>query len=92
LLSGLISSAHAFAARKQIEYGTAPPVVLDKDKPVSSTKSQNTNTQKTPSLVLGSPDAVSEKQVKSLSKCENTAASDGDLPLADVKACYNKVF
>lgn len=92
-ISGLISSAHAFAAKKQIEHGTAPLVALTKDRPIP-TKSQNANTnaQKTPSLALGSPDAVSEKQVKSLSKCENTAAVDGDLTPADVKACYHKVF
>jgi hypothetical protein len=44
-------------------------------------------------LTLGNPDAVSEKQIKSLSRCENTAAAaDSDLTLANVKACYNKVF
>jgi hypothetical protein len=63
---------------------------LAKDKPVS-TKSQNTNAQKTPSLVLRSPDAVSGKQLKSLSKCENPVAV-GDITPADVKACYHKVF
>ena len=51
-ISGLISSAHAFAAKKQIEHGTAPSVALTKDKP-DSTKSQNINAQKTTSLVLG---------------------------------------
>src|SRR5215212_12274409 len=83
-LSSLISSAYAVTTKKQTEYGTAPQVALAKDKPVS-TKSQNANAnaQKTPILTLGSPDAVSEKQVKSLSKCENTAAVDGDLTPAD---------
>jgi hypothetical protein len=90
-LSGLISFAHAIAAKKQTEYGTAPQVSLAKDKP-SSTKPQNTNAHRTQSLALGNPDAVSEKQIKSLSKCENTAAVDGDLTPADVKACYNRVF
>src|ERR687885_1908071 len=87
-VSGLISSAHAFAAKKQIEYGTAPPVGLAKeDTPVSSTKSQNVNAQKILSLILGSPHTVSEKQVKSL-KCEKAAAADGDLTVTEAKDCY----
>ena len=90
-VSGMISSAHAIAAKKQTEYGTAPQVFLAKDKS-SSTKPQNTNVHRIQSLALGNPDAVSEKQVKSLSKCENTAAVDGDLTPADVKVCYHKVF
>jgi hypothetical protein len=90
-VSGLISSAHAIAAKKQTEYGTAPQVSLAKDKP-SSTKPQKTNSYETRGLALGNPDAVSEKQIKSLSRCENAAAADSDLTLADVKACYNKVF
>jgi hypothetical protein len=88
---GLIGSAHAIAAKKQTEYGTAPQVSLAKDKP-SSTKPQKTNSYETQGSALGSPDAVSEKQIKSLSRCENAAATDSDLTLADVKACYNKVF
>ena len=92
-VSGLISSAHAFAAKKQIEYGTAPPVGLAKeDTPVSSTKSQNVNAQKILSLILGSPHTVSEKQVKSLSKCEKAAAADGDLTVTEAKDCYGQVF
>jgi 3-keto-L-gulonate-6-phosphate decarboxylase len=90
-VSGLISSAHAISAKKQTEYGTAPQVSLAKDKS-SSTKPQNTNVHRIQSLALGNPDAVAEKQVKSLSKCENTAAVDGDLTPADVKVCYHKVF
>ena len=91
-VSGLISSVHAIAAKKQIEYSIAPQVSLTKDKPVSSTKSQNTNSHRTQSLALGNPDAVSEKQIKGLSKCESTAAVDGHLALTDVTACYHKVF
>jgi hypothetical protein len=91
-VGGLIGSAHAIAPKKQIEYGTAPSVPLAKDKPVSSTKSQDTNAHRTQSLALGNPDAVSEKQLKSLSKCENTAAVNGHLALTDVIACYHKVF
>jgi hypothetical protein len=90
-VSILMSSAHAIAAKKQTEYGTAPQVALAKDKPIS-TKAQNTNAHKTQSLTLGNPDAVSEKQIKSLSKCENAAAVDGHLALTDVTACYHKVF
>jgi hypothetical protein len=88
-VSGLIGSAHAIAAKKQPEYGTAPQVSLAK--PIS-TKPQNTNAHKTQMLTLGNPDAVSEKQIKSLSKCETTAAVDGHLALTDVTACYHKVF
>lgn len=90
-VSGLISSAHAIAAKKQTEYGTAPQVSLAKDKP-TSTKPQKTNSYEAHGLTLGSPDAVSEKQIKSLSRCENAAATDSDFTLADVKACYNKAF
>jgi hypothetical protein len=92
-VSGLIGSAHAIAvvAKKQTEYGIAPQASLTKDKPIS-TKPQNTNAHKTQILILGNPDAVSEKQIKSLSKCEITAALDGHLALTDVTACYHKVF
>ena len=90
-VSGMIGSGSAFAAKKQTEYGTAPQVSLAKDKPIS-TKPQNTNAHKTQILTLGNPDAVSEKQIKSLSKCESTAAVDGHFALTDVTACYHKVF
>jgi hypothetical protein len=40
-VSGLIGSAHAIAAKKQTEYGTAPQISLAKDKP-STTKPQKT--------------------------------------------------
>ena len=91
-VSGLIGSAHAIAVKKQTEYGIAPQASLTKDKPTISTKSQNTNAHKTQMLTLGNRDAVSEKQIKSLSKCESTAAVDGHLTLTDVTACYHKVF
>ena len=90
-VSGVISSAHAIAAKKQIEYSIAPQVSLTKDKPVS-TIPQKTNSYEAHGLTLGNPDAVSEKQIKSLSKCESTAAVDGHLALTDVTACYHKVF
>ena len=90
-VSGLIGSAHAITVKKQIEYGIAPQASLTKDKPIS-TKPQNTNAHKTQILTLGNPEAVSEKQIKSLSKCEITAALDGHLALTDVTACYHKVF
>jgi hypothetical protein len=90
-VSGLIGSAQAIAAKKQTEYGIAPQASLTKDKPLS-TKPQNANAHKTQILTLGNPDAASEKQIKSLSKCESTAAVDGHLALTDVTACYHKVF
>ena len=90
-VSSFVGSS-AFAAKKQGEYGIAPSVALAKEKPISTTKSKNTNANQSPVLALGSPDTVSAKQLRSLSKCENTAGIDGDLTLADVKACYNKVF
>ena len=91
-VSGLIGSAHAIAVKKQTEYGIVPQASLTKDKPIISTKPQNTNAHKTQMLTLGNPDAVSEKQIKSLSKCESTSAVDGHLALTDVTACYHKVF
>jgi hypothetical protein len=90
-VSGLIGSAHAIAVKKQTEYSIAPQASLAKAKP-TSIEPQNTNAHKTQMLTLGNPEAVSEKQIKSLSKCESTAAVDGHLALTDVTACYHKVF
>ncbi|HJT46574.1 MAG TPA: hypothetical protein VJ729_00210 [Nitrososphaeraceae archaeon] len=92
-VSSLIGSAHAIAvvAKKQTEYGIAPQASLTKEKPIS-TQPQNTNAHKTQILTLGNPDAISEKQIKSLSKCEKTAATNGDLRINEVKNCYDQVF
>jgi hypothetical protein len=36
--------------------------------------------------------ATFAKDLKKLSKCESSAAADGDLTLAEVKGCYSQVF
>jgi hypothetical protein len=89
-VSSLVGSAHALAAKKS-EYGTAPTVALTRDKPYLA-KSQKAHANQPPSLALGSPDAVSVKELKSLSKCQSGAAADGGLTLAEIKSCYHKVF
>ena len=91
-VSSLIGSAFAAKKQSQIEYGTAPSVAVARDKPNNSFKSQNANANQPPSLALGNGDSVSPNQLKSLSKCQSSAAADGGLTLEEIKNCYHKVL
>ena len=65
---------------------TPTPVLRD-----NSPKSQSANAGGS-SAATGDTSAISAKDLKSLSKCESGAASDGDLTQAEVTDCYRQVF
>jgi hypothetical protein len=101
VISGLVGSAFAAKKAKQDEYGTVPTVALGKDKSSlpavlredksSTPESQGANTGDS-SGDTGDTSGISAKDLKSLSKCQSSAATDGDLTLAEVKGCYSQVF
>jgi hypothetical protein len=106
ILSSGSLTGPAFAAKKTkqaSEYGTAPAVASDNRKDNSplpavlrkdSGKSHDSNAGNTDSGTAGSSTStsISAKDLKSLSKCQSSAASDGDLTQAEVIDCYHKVF
>lgn len=89
LASGFVGSA--IAAKKGVDGQTntptdpngttmasTPKVPIMKDDPSSGT--------------TGDTGSTSNKDLKSLFKCESGAAKDGDLTLGEVDDCYNQVF
>ena len=86
--SGLVGSAFA---KKQKE-GQTNTIVDPNGTDVSSTpKSKSTDTGGS-SGTTGNTGGISAKDLKSLSKCQSSAAKNGDLTLADVDNCYSQVF
>jgi hypothetical protein len=63
------------------------PAVLRDD----SAKSKSTNADDS-SGSTGDTNGISAKDLKSLSKCQSSAAADGDLTQAEVTDCYRQVF
>jgi hypothetical protein len=68
----------------------APPAVLHKDQP-SSAISHSANPDDS-SGASSDTSSVPAKDLKKLSKCESSAAADGDLTQVEVKDCYSQVF
>ena len=66
---------------------SSPPAVLGDD----STKSGSTNADDS-SGSTGDTSGISAKNLRSLSKCQSSAAEDGDLTQAEVTDCYHQVF
>ena len=87
---GFVGSALAKKAKQADESGTAPMVALGEEKS-SSPKSQSADTGGS-SGTTGDTGGVSAKDLKSLSKCQSSAAADGDLTQAEVADCYSQVF
>ena len=85
-----VGSVLAKKAKEADEYGTAPMVALGTEKS-SSPKSHSTNTGDTGGST-GDTNGISAKDLKSLSKCQSSAAADGDLTQAEVTDCYRQVF
>ena len=97
---GFVGSALAKKAKQADESGTAPMVALGEEKS-SSPKSQSADTGGSggttgdtggSSGTTGDTGGVSAKDLKSLSKCQSSAAADGDLTQAEVTDCYLQVF
>jgi hypothetical protein len=98
---GFVGSVLAKKAKQADEYGTAPQVASDKSKDKSplpavlrddTPKSHSVNAGDSGGSTGQSSSGTSAKDLKSLSKCESSAAADGDLTLAEVKDCYRQVF
>jgi hypothetical protein len=87
---GFVGSALAKKAKQADEYGTTPQVALGKEKS-SSPKSDSTNAGDSGGST-GDTNGISAKDLKSLSKCQSSAAADGDLTQAEVTDCYRQVF
>jgi hypothetical protein len=89
---GFVGSA--FAAKKASgtvstdEDKSSLPAVLRDDSP----KSQSANANDDSSGSTGDTSGISAKDLKSLSKCQSSAAEDGDLTQAEVTDCYRQVF
>ena len=66
------------------------PAVLRKDQP-GSPMPQSANPDDSTG-VSSETSSVPAKDLKKLSKCESSAATDGDLTLEEVNACYSHVF
>ena len=99
--AGFVGSAFAAKKVKQAdEYGTAPQVASDKGQDKSplpavlrndSPKSHSANAGDSGGSTQDA-NGISAKDLKTLSKCQSSAAADGDLTLAEVKDCYSQVF
>lgn len=68
----------------------AAPTVMHKDQSRSPV-SQGANTDDSSAASAGTS-SVNAKDLKKLSKCESSAATDGDLTISEVNDCYSHVF
>ena len=68
----------------------AAPTVVRKDQS-RSPMSQGANTDDSSAASAGTS-SVNAKDLKKLSKCESSAATDGDLTISEVNGCYSHVF
>jgi hypothetical protein len=57
----------------------------------SSPTSEGANTDDSSAASAGTS-SVNAKDLKKLSKCESSAATDGDLTISEVNGCYSHVF
>jgi hypothetical protein len=78
----------AFAAKKKVNkeeeddtYSTFPTISLGKDSLRASSAGDSSGD-------TGDTSGISAKDLKSLSKCQSSAAADGDLTLAEERECY----
>src|SRR5919201_1287905 len=90
---GLISSAFADTKKvtnqNPLSYLSFPITVGGQKSSFPMSQSANAGDS---SAATGDTSAISAKDLKSLSKCESGAASDGDLTQAEVTDCYRQVF
>ena len=89
---GLVGSAFAVTEKvtNQNAYSMVPIISLGQDKS-SFPMSQSANPDDS-EWTTADTNAIPAKDLKSLSKCESSAAADGDLILAEVIDCYHQVF